>query len=125
VIALLIEARVRVITFAPHPTLFGVLKRRPRDEVRFEDEKATVKFIMKRDHDIKQTTVEPNIWGAFQALGFEFEFDTTSEPYRLIFNEEKLRESAGFRELWSIDFPLDQLSTRRRAARFAWIHQPE
>jgi hypothetical protein len=56
---------------------------------------------------------EYNIWGSFQALGFEFEFefefDTTSEPYRLLFKEEKLRESAGFRELWSIDLPLDQL----------------
>jgi hypothetical protein len=35
----------------------------------------------------------------------KFEFDTRSEPYRLLFNEEKLRESAGFREWWSIDFP--------------------
>jgi hypothetical protein len=53
--------------------------------------------------------VEPNIWGAFQRLGFQFEFDTTSESDQLLFKEEKLKESAGFRELWSIDLPLDQL----------------
>jgi hypothetical protein len=75
----------------------------------FEAEKATVKFIMKVYHDSKQTMMEPNIWGAFQALGFEFEFDTTSEPCRLLLNEESLKESAGFRELSSIDLPLDQL----------------
>jgi hypothetical protein len=42
-----------------------------------------------------------------------------------LFNEGKLRESVGFRELWSIDFSLDQLSTRQRAARVGWINQPE
>jgi hypothetical protein len=108
-------------------TLSGVLKRHPRDELPFGDEKATIKFRMKVSDDFKQTMVEPNRSGAFQALGFEFEFefDTTSEPYRLLFNEEKLKESAGFRELSSIDFPLGQLSTRQRAARFGSIYQPE
>jgi hypothetical protein len=118
VIALLTQARLRVITFAPYTTqifqvldvtLFGVFKRRPRYGLPFEDAKATVKLITKACHDFKRTMLELNIWGAFQALGFEFEFDQTNEPYRLSFNEEKLRESAGFRELWSIDLPLDQL----------------
>jgi sporulation-control protein spo0M len=63
---------------------------------------------MKVYHNVKQTMVESNIWGAFQVLGFEFEFDTTSGPYRLLFDEEKLSERARLRELWSIDFPLDQ-----------------
>jgi hypothetical protein len=56
VIGLLTEARVRVIIFAPHTTqifqvlnvtLFDVLKRRPRYQSLFEDEKETVKFRMK------------------------------------------------------------------------------
>jgi hypothetical protein len=67
--------------------------------------------------------VEPNIWAAFQAIGFEY--DTVAEPYRLLFNEEKFRESKGFQELCMIDFPLDQLSALRRAANFGWIDQPE
>jgi hypothetical protein len=58
----LAEACVRVMTFAPHITqifqvldvsLFGVLKRRPSDELPFGDEKATVKFITKRHQDFK------------------------------------------------------------------------
>jgi hypothetical protein len=89
VVHLLTKARVRVITFAPHTTqifqildvtLFGVIKRRPRYELPFEDEKETVKFIMKGYHDFKQTMVEPNIWGAFRATWFEF--DLRCEPYR-------------------------------------------
>jgi hypothetical protein len=53
---------VRVITFAPHTTqifenldvtLFGVLKRRLGCKLPFEDEKETVKSIMKGYHDFK------------------------------------------------------------------------
>jgi hypothetical protein len=56
IIRLLTEARVCVITLAPYTTqifqvldvtLFGVLKRRLGAKLPFEDEKATVKFIMK------------------------------------------------------------------------------
>jgi hypothetical protein len=45
----------------------------------------------------------PNVWGTFRALGFEF--DTSREPYELLFDEVKLRESAGFEELCSVTFP--------------------
>jgi hypothetical protein len=55
---------------------------------------------------------------------FELEFDMGSEPYLLSFDEEKMRGSAGFRDLWSIGFPLDQLSRRRRTAQFGWIKNP-
>jgi hypothetical protein len=81
---------VRVITFARHRTeifrildvtLFGVLKRRLGYKSPFEDEKETGKVIMKAYHDFKQTMVEPNIWGAFRAIGFKLEFDTEAEPY--------------------------------------------
>jgi hypothetical protein len=59
----------------------------------FENEEEIGKFLMNVYHHFKQTIVEPNTWGAFQAI--EFEFDTRSETYRLLFNEEKLRQSAG------------------------------
>jgi hypothetical protein len=57
----------------------------------FEDEQETVNVTRKGSHDFRETMVEPNIWEAFRAIGFEFEFDTEAEPYRLLFNEEKLR----------------------------------
>jgi hypothetical protein len=132
IISLLTEARVRVITSAPHTTqifqvldvtLFGVLKRCLGDKLPFEDEKETVRLIMKVYHDFKQTMVEPNIWDAFRVI--EFEFDTEAEPYQLLFNEEKLRQSEGFRELWSIELSLDQLLSQRQNARFGWINVQE
>jgi hypothetical protein len=132
VIPLLTEARVCVITFAPDTThifqvldltLFGVLKRRPRYELPLETDCATVKFIMKVYHDFKHTTVPSNVWGAFDALGLDF--DTRREPFRLLFDEEKLRGRAGVQGLWSLDFPLDEVSDRRRVAQFGWINGPE
>jgi hypothetical protein len=45
----------------------------------------------------KQTAGESNRWGVFSIL--EFVFDTRSEPYQLLFNEETEREKADFREL--------------------------
>jgi hypothetical protein len=60
VIRILTEASVRVITLAPHATqifqvpdlpLFGVLKWRPRYELPFDDDNATVRFIMKVYHE--------------------------------------------------------------------------
>jgi hypothetical protein len=110
-------------------TPFGVLKRRLGYKLPFEDQKETVKFIMKVYHDFKQTMMEPNIWGAFRVIGFEFEFDIDIEPYWLLFNEEKLRQSEGFGELRLIAFHLDQLSSRRQRqrqnARQSWINKQE
>jgi hypothetical protein len=108
VIHILTEAKVRVITFAPRTTkvfqlldltLFGVLKLDPRYGLPFDDAKATVKCMMKVYRNFRHTIVPFNVWGAFRAFGLEFEFDTRREPYRLLFDEEKLRGSAGFEEL--------------------------
>jgi hypothetical protein len=106
-IRILTEAMVSVITFAPHTnqvfqvldlTLFGVPKRHPSYELPFDDDNARVKFIMNVYHDFRQTIIQSNIWGAFRALGLEFDFDMRSEPYGLLFDEEKLRETAVFQE---------------------------
>jgi hypothetical protein len=108
IIGLLTETRVRVISLAPRTTqsfqisdvtFFGPLKRGMAYELPFEDEKETDKFIMKVYRDFKKIMMERNIWEAFRTIGFEFEFDTEAESYRLLFNEEKLRQSEGFREL--------------------------
>jgi hypothetical protein len=101
-IGILTETRVRVIAFAPHATqmfrlldltLFGVLEHHAKYDLPFDDDAATVKFIIKVYRDIKKSMVEPNIWAAFQAIGFEY--DTAAEPYRLLFNEESYEKVKG------------------------------
>jgi hypothetical protein len=132
VIGIVTEASVHVITFAPRTTqvfqildltVFLVLTRRPRYELPVDDDDAILKSIMKVYHDFMQTMAQPNVWGTFHALALEF--DTRKDPYRLLFHEEKLRGNAGFQELCSVDCPVDQLSDRRRRARFGWINKHE
>jgi hypothetical protein len=132
ILALLRDARVRVITWPPHTTqifqeldisLFGVLKRRGQYKLPFGDDQDTATFLLKTYRTFKQTMVEVNIWGAFQQAGFEF--DVSVEPYRLRFEGAKLRASPAFQEIWSLDFPLGRLSARRQNASFGWINKRE
>jgi hypothetical protein len=67
--------------------------------------------------------IETNIWGAFQES--EFHFDVSTEPYRILFDEEKRWRTSAFQELWTVNFPLEKLSPRRQAAKFEWINQLE
>jgi hypothetical protein len=53
--------------------------------------------MIKVYHDFKQTMVEVNIWNAFAAIGFIH--DIEQNPYELLFDEEKFRQSPGFVEL--------------------------
>jgi hypothetical protein len=132
VLGLLRNARCRLINWTPHTiqlveqldeSLFGVLKRRGQYKLPFAKTEATATFLFKIYRTVKQTMIEANIWGAFQELGFEFY--TSREPYRLSFNEEKLRRSPRCPEISSLDFPFERLSTGRPGRRFDWIGQPE
>jgi hypothetical protein len=112
-VAVLTNARVRVIAFAPHTThvfqvldvvLFGALKKRASGLEMWNEESGTVAFIIRLYDDFKQTLVEVNIWRAFSAIGFLY--DITQNPYGLLFDEEKFRQNRGFQELWARDMPL-------------------
>jgi hypothetical protein len=102
VIAALTNARVRVITFAPHTThifqmldvvLFGAMKKRTSRLEMWNEEADTAAFIIRLYHDFKQTMVKVNVWGAFSAIGFSY--DIRESPYRSLFDEEKFRQSGG------------------------------
>jgi hypothetical protein len=132
VIAVLTSVRVQIITFAPHTThifqildvvLFGGMKKHATGLEILDEEQPAAAFILKVYHDFKQTMIEVNIWGAFAAIGFSY--DIAQNPYWQLFDEEKLRQSPGFLELWGHDTPLESLSKRRREAKFEWINEPE
>jgi hypothetical protein len=78
VIDLLSEARVRIVTFAPHTTqifqalnltLFGVVKRLGQYQLPLGDDAGSSRFIKKGDRDCSSTVTYINIWGAFQGIG--------------------------------------------------------
>jgi hypothetical protein len=55
------------------------------------------------------------IWREFRGIGLIY--NIVDGIQRASFDEIILRESDGFRELWDIDFPVENLSTRRQNAR--------
>jgi hypothetical protein len=131
-LGLLRDAQVRVITWPPHTTkifeeldlsLSGVLKRKAHYNLPFDNDEGTAAFVFKSYRVFKETMVEVNIWGAFREA--EFQFEISVEPYRLLLHAEILRATPAFREMWSLDVPLEKLSVRRRNARFGWINRPE
>jgi hypothetical protein len=101
-------------------SLFGVLKKKLHSQLPLGNDDQFVAFIQKVFHLLKQAFVSDNVRNAFNML--EVEFDINKSPYTLLLREEKLRGSQGFREIWDADHPLDQLSKRRREARYGWIN---
>jgi hypothetical protein len=67
--------------------------------------------------------MEVNIWGAFAAIGFTYHIKQNS--YGQLFDQEKLRQSPGFVELWERDLPLESVSKHGREANFEWINKSE
>jgi 2-methylisocitrate lyase-like PEP mutase family enzyme len=80
VLSLLRDARVRVITLAPHTArifqkldlcLFGVLKRRGQYVFPFDNDQTTTNFLLKIYQTFRQTMIEPNIWEPLKKLGLD------------------------------------------------------
>jgi hypothetical protein len=88
-----------------------------------DEEQPAAAFLLKFYHDFKQTMIEVNIWGTFAAI--EFTYDIKQNPYELLFDEQKLRQSPGFVEPWERDRPLESLSNRRWEAKFRCIKKSE
>jgi hypothetical protein len=135
VIEVLTRERVGVNIFNLHTThihifqmldvmLFGTLKKHVTGFSTLDEDQPTAAFIIKVYHDFKQTMVEVNIWGAFHPSD-SVTHDIDQNPYGLLFNEEKFRQSLGFLELWERNVPLESLSKRKQQAGFGWINKPE
>jgi hypothetical protein len=82
---------------------------------------STMPFIRRIFHNMKQIFIADNVLGAFMQTGVSYHIDVI--PYRLIFDESTLRQSQGFRTFWHRDYSLEQLSSRRRSARFGWVNR--
>jgi hypothetical protein len=48
--------------------------------------------------------------------------DGKSRPFRLVFDEQRLRENRGFKEIWDRNITIEDLSRRGRAKRFGIIN---
>jgi hypothetical protein len=88
-----------------------------------DEEQSATAFLLRIYRSFKQAMIEINIWGAFAAIGFTHNID--QNPYGLLFDEQKLRQSPGFMGIWERDTPLESLSRRWQNAKFGWINESE
>jgi hypothetical protein len=129
-------ARVRVVAFAQQPqttqlirvldlTLSGILKIRGQSQLPREDDARSAPFIRKVYHDFRMTmtVIESNIWGAFR--GIRVKYSVVHGVQRVSLDEISLRESEAFKMLWDMNFPLGNLSPRRRSCKFGSINEPD
>jgi hypothetical protein len=129
-IELLTAQRIRIITFAPHTTnifqildisFFGILKRRKAQFFETEDGTKVYQQLMKLLHCFYETANWFTITGSFKKAGILI--DATQSPYRLSFDEEKMRNSDSFLELWNLNFPFEKLSSRRQNSIFGFLNE--
>jgi hypothetical protein len=132
IIAVLVNAHVKVIIFVSHKTHvfqvldvvpFGALQKHATGLESLNEKSRTIAFILKLYLDFKQSMVELNISGAFSAIGLTH--DLVQDPDGLLFDEEKFRQSRGFMELWERDTAFESLSMRDQQAKFVWVNKPE
>jgi hypothetical protein len=128
-IDLLSRARAPIGTFAAHTTqIFKLLDLTLWDlpiggelSLLFRDLGWTPNLAYSVYTKTAKTFTPPNVWAAFQVI--EVRFYPGSVLCRIVFRNEKLRESKRFIELWKIDYPLKSLTPRRRNSRVEWINK--
>jgi hypothetical protein len=72
-------------------------------------------------YTFERTVAVMNVRASFIVGGFKFM--KANESIVLIFNEEKMRNSGAFAEIWNRDFPIDQFSPRRKASAWDLINE--
>jgi hypothetical protein len=110
--------------------VLGVLKKHGQYQLPLGDDIPAANCIKKVSHDFGATLIDDNIWGAFRCIGITY--TTVADVQRVLFDEKKLRESDGFRELWDVDLtpgicgrdaqpPNSAGSTGESKADFRWL----
>jgi hypothetical protein len=88
-----------------------------------KDDVGSADFIKKVARDFLSTMTGRNVWATFRGIRLLSNTDDGLE--RVSFSAIILRESDGFKELWDIDFPVENFSIQHRNAKFGWITRPE
>jgi hypothetical protein len=100
---------------------FGVFKQAKKRAAKNPELPVVTDHAMRMYRAYESAAVSHTIRGSFQHAGFTYEH-VPGGGYVLGFNEDKVRESAAFKEVWDIDFPLERMSARRRSSRWGFIN---
>jgi hypothetical protein len=116
---------ILVVAFPAHTTnifqaldlvFFGALKKRKAGAGGEFGDGSVEDQITKLVRAYEQTATSATIRGSFRKAGMVP--DTSERPFKLVFDEARVRENEGFKEIWDRDIKIEELSRRRQAHRF-------
>jgi hypothetical protein len=127
---LLGENHIKIVTFAPHSTnvfqaldlsFFGVFKTKKKFQMDQDDNKTFAATIHELVRQFDSVATPKNIRGSFVRAGFSYGTETI--PYVFEFSRERMMENAGFRQVWELDAPLENLLIRREKVQFSFVNE--
>jgi hypothetical protein len=129
-VQLLSENLVKIITFPPHTSgifqmldlvFFGAFKQAKRRLHKDESVHVMEDHARRMFRAFETAGASDTVRGSFKHAGFNY----SKHPegyYTLEFDEDKVRRSGTFREVWEIDFPIERLTQRRQASQWGFIN---
>jgi hypothetical protein len=121
---------VLVLTYPPHTShifqvldvlLFGLIKRSKKYQMRDDGLSECVDHILRLFRGYEAAMGSTTIRAAWTQAGFEYENRNLTTYLNI--NEQKIRDSPDFREIWNFDYHEPQLSARRQSQRWGWINE--
>jgi hypothetical protein len=128
VLRLLAENQVMALALPAHTTnifqaldlcFFGALQKLKQTITGEFDDDLINKHISKLVHAYKQTVTSMTIRRCFRRAGLYPAI--SSKTWKLGCDEERMRMSRGFQEIWERNIRTEELTRRRRLHRWGWI----
>jgi hypothetical protein len=112
---------VLVLSYSPHTSnlfqvldllLFGRLKSAKKYLPRNEQASTSIDHIIRIFKTCETVTTNTMVRSCWEKAGFEY--SKMCEAFHLLVNDGKIREWTDFLEVWRINYPLEDLSSRRK-----------
>lgn len=101
--------------------LFGVLKNHKKYLPKNDNISPKIDHLYRIFHSYELSTCSTTVRSSFVKAGFNY--IKKGGSYFLQLNREKIEKSPSFQELWDINFPEEDLSTRRKNQKWGWINK--
>jgi hypothetical protein len=130
IVQLLTTHKIKVITFPPHSSgifqmldlvFFGVFKSQKKRLSKNASVPVMEDHAMRMFRACEAAGASTTVRGCFTRAGFVYH-KSPEGGYVLSFDEDRVRDSAEFQEVWEIDFPLEGLTERRRATPWGFMN---
>ena len=127
---ILAENLIIVITYPPHTShvfqvldllLFGILKKYKKYIPKDDTISPKIDHLKRVFHSYEMSTCSSTIRSSFAKAGFVYY--QKDEMNYLHLNRSKIENTKEFKEIWDINYPLEELSTRRKNQPRGWINK--